>query len=301
MDPERSPSPFRRMLLSRHHPDIAFCVHTDCILTVWKFKETTFELSHVIDSTRATIKKGEGSIGLINGPLDPLDIACVTMKGSFCTWHLGHGARRGSGPGGIGTIRVECDGAPAVKRLAPTTAVLRFLTAPVSTIAMSHTAKHSLLAVSTTDGHLVLLDPQEGSAQKRIQVSASASNSVLRELHWLSSHVIVSYAVEMEGKLYRNQIWATDIRTGVTVSLRPLARPESVPIVGVRLSPSRNFLAVLLREKPFEVWDVSDTTKPATRLNVNAAVAVSAMEWVASPGSEAFVVATHDGERHPLM
>ena len=62
-------------------------------------------------------------------------------------------------------------------------------------------------------------------------------------------------AVAGRQMLVRNEVLLTDLRTGESIQFRPGGVEES-PITSIKLSNLRQYLVVLFKEQPLEIWDM---------------------------------------------
>eukprot|EP00051_Salpingoeca_urceolata_P002385 m.49699 g.49699 ORF g.49699 m.49699 type:complete len:1133 (-) comp12095_c0_seq1:65-3463(-) len=130
-----------------------------------------------------------------------------------------------------------------------------------------------LLAIGTRQGAIQLWDTALGTLQRQFQVHLGAVDG----FHWAGDTQLVTYCSEDAGAgSFRNSVARIDLRRGKLSYLRDKVI-EDTPVTGVSCSALEQYLLVVFRDKPLELWDLqSDTLLKA--LPVSFPV-VAALAW----------------------
>lgn len=156
-----------------------------------------------------------------------------------------------------------------------------------------------LLAIGTSSGLIQLLDFKLSKIFAEFRI---ASYTPVRGLRWLDLRRLIFFTTEQAEKTrYRNSIWVLDIDTGKIGNIRKKLEPESSYIRAIRPSPSGKYVVVLLKDQPFQIWDVE-----AGNLlkSIKLPMPLTAIAW-APPNyppsntiAESFIFTTPDGSTH---
>lgn len=149
---------------------------------------------------------------------------------------------------------------------------------PPRTGARSYTATSSsqlsnLVVIGSHDGRLLLVDMMENSIRRMFSVQPGCA---LRGVRWISSSKVICFTTEnIDKTLHRNRIKLIDLGTGQITEIRKKNEPEPTFIRGIRLSPSKTYLIVLLKDQPFQVWEL----KTGSLLRSLPFPHLTALEW----------------------
>lgn len=144
--------------------------------------------------------------------------------------------------------------------------------------ARSYTATSSsqlsnLVVIGSHDGRLLLVDMMENSIRRMFTVQPGCA---LRGVRWISSTKVICFTTEnIDKTLHRNRIKLVDLGTGQITEIRKKNEPEPTFIRGIRLSPSKTYLIVLLKDQPFQVWEL----KTGSLLRSLPFPHLTALEW----------------------
>ncbi|CAF2904464.1 unnamed protein product [Rotaria sp. Silwood2] len=117
----------------------------------------------------------------------------------------------------------------------------------------------ALLAIGCTNGDIVFFDLTDGIIQRQLAVHSCTVRGVL----WLSSQIILSwgYQTPSDGRsTVRNEIFMIHFQTGRQEPFRSEITHEESPIESLKVSQSKNYLIILFRDQPFELWDLKSFT-----------------------------------------
>ncbi|KAL1122656.1 hypothetical protein AAG570_002983 [Ranatra chinensis] len=128
-----------------------------------------------------------------------------------------------------------------------------------------------LLAVSTNTGYLYVYNMSQGRVYKEFAVHSYP----IRGLEWTSLKSIITYGYGDNSKV-KNEMYLTDICTGQSTPIR-IDRQSENPISILRVSPLRQYFVVVLKDGPFELWDLS--TLSLLRTMPKKFPYVIALEW----------------------
>lgn len=107
-------------------------------------------------------------------------------------------------------------------------------------------------------------------------------NQPVRGVRWLSPSTLLAFTSEEVGKNeFKNRLAILDLKTGKQSDIRKVHGTENTFIRGIRISNARQYIIVLLKDKPFELWDLKSlkllkTMKPFSQ--------VTALEWAPLKG-----------------
>ncbi|KAI1731485.1 WD repeat-containing protein 11 [Ditylenchus destructor] len=110
-----------------------------------------------------------------------------------------------------------------------------------------------LAAIGTSTGTVHLVNVFNG----RIELDLQIHTCPVKCLEWGGSNILISAAYSASlssSSTVRNDVFATDIRTGVKRRIRQEA--EESPIELIRVSFYQCYLAISFRSEPLEIWDL---------------------------------------------
>uniref|UniRef100_A0A914VYZ2 Uncharacterized protein n=1 Tax=Plectus sambesii TaxID=2011161 RepID=A0A914VYZ2_9BILA len=114
-------------------------------------------------------------------------------------------------------------------------------------------AMKNLAAIGTKEGALHLVDVDTFRIEKDLQVHTCA----IRCLEWGGAYQVITagYSQTLStSTVVRNDVLITDIRTGLTKTIRPEA--DESPVELLRVSFYHCYLAIAFRDQPLEIWDL---------------------------------------------
>lgn len=304
---------FRTLLVSRHHEHMLFVLHDDGSLTTWRRRDAdsqSFAYQASIDVVRIskqTRKRDRGvlvtgavispytklfvslvsSDGVIwnvsyEGPTVPVDqnntpptllicgeMECITSAiSSISVWNNESIASTASDQD---TIRAVAAGSLSVNSSAQ-----YYLGTSLNSHSWQSSSQEQMtnvVAVGSHDGRLLLVDMVDNSILRMFSVQPGCA---LRGVRWISSTKIICFTTESIDKtLHRNRIKIIDLGSGQVSELRKKNEPEPTFIRGIRLSPSKTYLIVLLKDQPFQVWEL----KTCSLLRSLPFPHLTALEW----------------------
>lgn len=137
------------------------------------------------------------------------------------------------------------------------------------------TSYHPLLAVGNSYGGVQLFDLSTGVMDKELNLHATP----VRGIEWVSltSFLTFAYAnlVSVGGRV-KNEILFTDVTSGRIKSIRTSNSEES-PISFLKVSYLKQYLAIMFKDQPFELWDLKSFT--LLRTMPKNFPSVTAIEW----------------------
>ncbi|UJR35929.1 hypothetical protein I4U23_028670 [Adineta vaga] len=116
-----------------------------------------------------------------------------------------------------------------------------------------------LLALGCTNGDIVIFDLNDGSIQRQLAVHSSPVRGVV----WLSPQTILSWGYQNPGDgrtAVRNEIFMIHIPSGRQEPFRTEINHDESPIESFKVSHTKNYLIILFRDQPFELWDLKSFT-----------------------------------------
>ncbi|KAK2170890.1 hypothetical protein NP493_1127g02083 [Ridgeia piscesae] len=138
-----------------------------------------------------------------------------------------------------------------------------------------------LLALGAPSGVIQVYNASSGELTREFSIHTSA----IKGIEWVSLHSFISHAFIPTGNstLGKNDICLTDIRTGRTVAVRANREDES-PVDTIKMSYLKQYLVLLFKDRPFELWDVRSCT--LLRQMPKHFPLVTALEWSPSHHSK---------------
>ncbi|CAD5125617.1 DgyrCDS13819 [Dimorphilus gyrociliatus] len=145
-----------------------------------------------------------------------------------------------------------------------------------------------LLAVGNGYGNVQIYDLSNGSLKREFSVHSCQ----VRGIEWLGLKKFISFAYPSLGYngQVRNEIVICDISSGRSHFFRP-NRDEEAPIEGLRVSHFKQYVTILFKERPFELWDLK--TETLLRQMPSSFPKLFAVEWSPNPASRL-------KKKHPL-
>lgn len=294
---EASKSPFRHMILSGA-PTRIFCLQFDGSLIVYKKHEGqsyTFYRECLCEAPKQ-FKPGKknqqtGAYGIAVSPLQPHQLIGLMSDSNLWRWDFVEG---GSPTRAGGRVYVSGQA--------------HHLSNPVSTVTVSPFAQrgHPLLALGTFNGTIQIVDMVKLRTRSQYLVHGpiAPSNFPVRGLYWLTASTLIFYTCEDVGKgEFINKVFLLDLHTGRLREIRKSNAAEATFIRGLRVSPLRQYFVLMLKDKPFELWDIASLSTIA----LLKASQVTALDWCPTQGTptgagvrprEQFMFVLADGTTH---
>ncbi|ELR13975.1 WD domain, G-beta repeat-containing protein [Acanthamoeba castellanii str. Neff] len=267
---EASKSPFRHMILSGA-PTRIFCLQFDGSLIVYKKHEGqsyTFYRECLCEAPKQ-FKPGKknqqtGAYGIAVSPLQPHQLIGLMSDSNLWRWDFVEGG-------------------------SPTRAGGR--------VYVSGQAHH----LSNPIVDMVKLRTR---SQYLVHGPIAPSNFPVRGLYWLTASTLIFYTCEDVGKgEFMNKVFLLDLHTGRLREIRKSSAAEATFIRGLRVSPLRQYFVLMLKDKPFELWDIASLSTIA----LLKASQVTALDWCPTQGTptgagvrprEQFMFVLADGTTH---
>ncbi|XP_063687874.1 WD repeat-containing protein 11-like isoform X2 [Bolinopsis microptera] len=111
-----------------------------------------------------------------------------------------------------------------------------------------------LLALGSHSGSILIVDLTTTKTIKEFTLHTSPVCGI----EWVANRRIISYSNNIGGSgPIKNELYYTDINTGRYQLLRTTTKDrDDVPIVGIKVSYLHQYFIVLLKDRPFELWDL---------------------------------------------
>ncbi|XP_038045535.1 WD repeat-containing protein 11-like isoform X5 [Patiria miniata] len=131
-----------------------------------------------------------------------------------------------------------------------------------------------LVALGSSTGLVQVYNLTTGSLWREYNIHTSC----IRGIEWvgLSSFLSYSYHNPPSNGLVRNELLLLDLLTGRTTPLRG-HKGDEAPIECIKVSHLKQYFIVMLKEKPFEIWDLKNRT--ILREMPASFPVVTALEW----------------------
>ncbi|KAJ8248191.1 hypothetical protein GJAV_G00239350, partial [Gymnothorax javanicus] len=144
---------------------------------------------------------------------------------------------------------------------------------PLTTKNINH--YQPLLAVGTSTGSILVYNLTGGLLHKELSVHSCE----VRGIEWLSLTSFLSFATSAPNNLglVRNELQHVDLPTGRCFAFRGERGNDESPIEMIKVSHLKQYLVVVFRDKPLELWDVRTGT--LLREMAKNFPAVTALEW----------------------
>eukprot|EP00698_Gefionella_okellyi_P024526 TRINITY_DN8678_c0_g1_i1.p1 TRINITY_DN8678_c0_g1~~TRINITY_DN8678_c0_g1_i1.p1 ORF type:complete len:1078 (-),score=210.28 TRINITY_DN8678_c0_g1_i1:854-4087(-) len=271
---------FSKVFYVRSHPNALLCFHEDGAVSVWYSRDGVYSLQLFTDLLRTNFHAkatAQPVLSVSQSPIDETRFSLVNEEGRVWLWEIAltsppkatlHGLT-GAVSGAYSSVAVLSEGIPQV-------------------------------AVGTRGGLVQLFDLSSG----QLTAEHIVHQSVVRGVRWESPCRLLSFAYQQAGQTtYANEIALLDLRDGRKTVIRE-TKDESTLIRGIRLSNCRQYMIVLLKERPAEIWDMRRHRLLQTAFQSDQ---ITAMEWSPLEGDmpaagpppmpvkEQFVVAGTDG------
>ncbi|KAL4641298.1 WD repeat-containing protein 11 [Arapaima gigas] len=144
---------------------------------------------------------------------------------------------------------------------------------PLTTKNISH--YQPLLAVGTSNGSVLIYNLTSGLLHKELSVHSCE----VRGIEWVSLTSFLSFATSAPNNLglVRNELQHTHLPTGRTFTFRGERGNDEPAIEMIKVSHLKQYLVVVFKEKPLELWDVRTGT--LLREMAKNFPTVTALEW----------------------
>eukprot|EP01116_Phalansterium_solitarium_P002928 TRINITY_DN1328_c0_g1_i1.p1 TRINITY_DN1328_c0_g1~~TRINITY_DN1328_c0_g1_i1.p1 ORF type:complete len:839 (+),score=134.17 TRINITY_DN1328_c0_g1_i1:212-2728(+) len=189
--------------------------------------------------------------------------------------------------------------------------MLESVGSPISSLCVSSFASSPgdlrdrfLVAVGTYHGSVKILSMLDW----QMRAEFALWDQAVRGLRWVSATSFLAYLVDEEKPTpskdqteYTNRVALVNLHTGKQVDVRRVRGPETTFIRGLRVSHSGRYLVVLLKDRPFELWDLRPAPAGSPPQFIRAMkpfVHITALEWggwSGSNGSAGFKTASKEG------
>lgn len=133
-----------------------------------------------------------------------------------------------------------------------------------------------LLAVGTAGGLVQVLNAATGTVDKELALHTCP----VRGIEWTNLTSFLTYAYTTptaSSNTVRNELLLTDTLTGNSISLRNDKGSTETPIEIVKVSPLKQYFIVILKDGPFELWDLRNLCM--LRTMPKKFPTVTALEW----------------------
>ncbi|KAF6725673.1 WD repeat-containing protein 11, partial [Oryzias melastigma] len=144
---------------------------------------------------------------------------------------------------------------------------------PLTTKNINH--YQPLLAAGTSNGSILVYNLTSGLLHKELSVHSCE----VRGIEWVSLTSFLSFATSAPNNmgLVRNELQHVDLPTGRCFAFRGERGNDEPPIEMIKVSHLKQYLVVVFREKPLELWDVRTGT--LLREMAKSFPTVTALEW----------------------
>uniref|UniRef100_A0A3Q2PQI0 WD repeat-containing protein 11 n=1 Tax=Fundulus heteroclitus TaxID=8078 RepID=A0A3Q2PQI0_FUNHE len=144
---------------------------------------------------------------------------------------------------------------------------------PLTTKNINH--YQPLLAAGTSNGSVLVYNLTSGLLHKELSVHSCE----VRGLEWVSLTSFLSFATSSPNNmgLVRNELQHVDLPTGRCFAFRGERGTDEPPIEMIKVSHLKQYLVVVFRDKPLELWDIRTGT--LLREMAKNFPTVTALEW----------------------
>ncbi|XP_062436309.1 WD repeat-containing protein 11 isoform X1 [Rhea pennata] len=132
-----------------------------------------------------------------------------------------------------------------------------------------------LLAVGTSNGSVLVFHLTSGLLHKEISIHSCE----VKGIEWISLTGFLSFATSTPNNLglVRNELQLVDLPTGRSIAFRGERGNDEPAIEMIKVSHLKQYLAVVFKDKPLEIWDVRTCTL-LREMSKNFPT-VTALEW----------------------
>uniref|UniRef100_A0A8D1MUB8 WD repeat-containing protein 11 n=1 Tax=Sus scrofa TaxID=9823 RepID=A0A8D1MUB8_PIG len=132
-----------------------------------------------------------------------------------------------------------------------------------------------LLAVGTSNGSVLVYHLTSGLLHKELSIHSCE----VKGIEWTSLTGFLSFATSTPNNmgLVRNELQLVDLPTGRSIAFRGERGNDESPIEMIKVSHLKQYLAVVFKDKPLELWDVRTCT--ILREMSKNFPAITALEW----------------------
>ncbi|KAM4592216.1 WD repeat-containing protein 11 [Odontesthes bonariensis] len=144
---------------------------------------------------------------------------------------------------------------------------------PLTTKNINH--YQPLLAAGTSNGSVLVYNLTSGLLHKELSVHSCE----VRGIEWISLTSFLSFATSAPNNmgLVRNELQHVDLPTGRCFAFRGERGNDEPPIEMIKVSHLKQYLVVVFRDKPLELWDIRTGT--LLREMAKNFPTVTALEW----------------------
>ncbi|KAM8924117.1 WD repeat-containing protein 11 [Pelodytes ibericus] len=132
-----------------------------------------------------------------------------------------------------------------------------------------------LLAVGTSNGSVFVYNLTSGLLHKELNIHSCE----VRGIEWTSLTSFLTFATSTPNNLglVRNELQLVDLLTGRSVAFRGERGIDEQPMEMIKVSHLKQYLAVVFKDKPLELWDIRTCT--LLREMSKSFPQVTALEW----------------------
>ncbi|XP_072335440.1 WD repeat-containing protein 11 [Scyliorhinus torazame] len=132
-----------------------------------------------------------------------------------------------------------------------------------------------LLAVGTSNGSVLVYHLTSGLVHKELSIHSCE----VKGIEWAGLASFLSFATSTPNNLglVRNELQLVDLPTGRSIAFRGERGNDEPPIEMIKVSHLKQFLAVVFKDKPLELWDIRTCT--LLREMTKNFPAITALEW----------------------
>ncbi|XP_059982710.1 WD repeat-containing protein 11 isoform X3 [Lagenorhynchus albirostris] len=132
-----------------------------------------------------------------------------------------------------------------------------------------------LLAVGTSNGSVLVYHLTSGLLHKELSIHSCE----VKGIEWTSLTGFLSFSTSTPNNmgLVRNELQLVDLPTGRSIAFRGERGNDESPIEMIKVSHLKQYLAVVFKDKPLELWDVRTCT--ILREMSKNFPAITALEW----------------------
>ncbi|XP_053306224.1 WD repeat-containing protein 11 [Spea bombifrons] len=132
-----------------------------------------------------------------------------------------------------------------------------------------------LLAIGTSNGSVFVYNLTSGLLHKELNIHSCE----VRAIEWTSLTSFLSFATSTPNNLglVRNELQLVDLLTGRSLPFRGERGNDEQPMEMIKVSHLKQYLAVVFKDKPLELWDIRTCT--LLREMSKSFPTVTALEW----------------------